>query len=819
MATKNIKGITIEIGGNTTKLESALKNVNKVVYSTNSELKQLNQALKLDPKNTELLAQKQEVLRKNITATTERLNTLKEAQRQMGDYSSLTEEQKEQYRGLSVEIAKSENALKGMKKELNATNSIDLEKLKNALKKVGEIAVDVAKKMAQVTAVIGGALAGLVTAGVKSYSQFEQLEGGAKLLFGTAGKSVEEYAESVGKSVSEVQEEYDKLKRAENTVMENSKNAYRSMGLSANQYLEQVDSYAVGLKTYLNGDSEAAAELANKIMTAQADIVAATGNTQEAVENAFRGVMRGNYTMLDNLQLGITPTKEGFQQVIDKVNEWNTAQGNATDYQLGNYADMESALVDYVKMQGLAGYAANEAAGTITGSVSSMKAAFDNFINGSGSPAQLAETITNVFKNISEAIIKLAPNILNGVVKLIQTLIPQIANLLLTMIPQLLSAITNMIDSVLTMVTSNMEGIATAVNQIITTIVTFVTTNLPKIIELGLKLIVALAKGIAESIPNLIPTIIDCIKTIIDVIIENLPLIISTGVELIVALINGLVEAMPQLAEYIPEIVQTIISVIIENLPLLISSTVQIIIALVKGLITYLPILITYIPNIITAIIKGIIDGVPKMIQSAKDLIKGMVTGFLNSHPQLATAANKIINKIKEVLTQLPNKAKQWGIDMITGLADGIKNAIGKVTKAVSNVANKIKNFLHFSRPDEGPLREYEKWMPDFMGGLAKGIDKYSYLVSDATDNVAKEMADNLSINSIVGNVDSAMRGLNAGIQSSINPVINPNITYETNYNLMAKAVREALEDMDVVMDDDKIGKFVIKKVTDEIYG
>ena len=135
MATKNIKGITIEIGGNTTKLQDALKGVDKQVYSLNSDLKSLNQALKLDPKNTELLAQKQDVLKRNIAATTEKLNTLKEAQKQMGSYSKLTDEQKSSYNRLSAEIAKSENALKSMNEEMKKTNSHDFSKLENGLKK------------------------------------------------------------------------------------------------------------------------------------------------------------------------------------------------------------------------------------------------------------------------------------------------------------------------------------------------------------------------------------------------------------------------------------------------------------------------------------------------------------------------------------------------------------------------------------------------------------------------------------------------------------------------------------------------------------
>ena len=159
MANKNIKGITIKIGAETTELTKALKDVNSIVAKSNSELKSLNQALKLDPKNTELLSQKQEVLRNNIKATTERLNTLKEAQRQMGSYNSLTDEQKESYRALSVEISKTESSLKGMNKELKSTSTINLDGLKEGLKKVGEVAADVTKKMLQVSAAVGTALA------------------------------------------------------------------------------------------------------------------------------------------------------------------------------------------------------------------------------------------------------------------------------------------------------------------------------------------------------------------------------------------------------------------------------------------------------------------------------------------------------------------------------------------------------------------------------------------------------------------------------------------------------------------------------------
>ena len=271
MASSKIKGIVIEIGGNTTKLQDALKGVDKQVYSLNGDLKALNQALKLDPKNTELLAQKQEVLARNIEASKDRLETLKEAQRQMGDYNKLTDEQKTSYNQLSVEIAKSESALKNMNEELKKTNSIDFSKMKEGLKKVGEVALDVSKKMLQISGAIAGAITGVITAGVKSYAALEKAQKGSERLFGDSFS----------------------------IVKRNAATAYKSMGLSATQYYDQVNTYVVGLKNSLKGDTKRAADLANSVLQAQADIVAATGANSDTVQNAFAAVMRGNYTMLD----------------------------------------------------------------------------------------------------------------------------------------------------------------------------------------------------------------------------------------------------------------------------------------------------------------------------------------------------------------------------------------------------------------------------------------------------------------------------------------------------------------------------------------
>jgi len=689
MANTNIKGITIEIGGNTSKLEDALKGVNKTIYSTNSELKLLNQALKFDPHNVELLAQKQDVLRKNIEATTQKLNTLKEAQRQMGDYNSLTDEQKETYRKLGVEIAKSEAALGKMNEELKNSSKIDLSKLKEGLKKVGNVALEVSKAMLKVTAAIGGALAGLVTAGVKSYAELEKAQKGAEALFGESF----------------------------NTVKQNAAVAYKSLGLSATEYYDQVNTYAVGLKNALNGDTEAAARLSNSILNAQADIVAATGADQQAVQNAFSAVMRGNYTMLDNLRLGIKGSKEGMQEVIDKVNEWNKANGKATKYQMGNYADMQQALVDYVEMQGIAGTAQERMAGTISGSITQMKSAFDNFLNGSGSPAALSETILNVLRNISTAIQQLDPNILDGVVNLVTELLPQVVSILFDLLPKLLDAVTKLIDNLLETLRNDTDGIANTISTLIEKIVEFITDNLPKIIEAAILIIEALVKGITNSLPTIINSMINLLFTLIDTILDNLPDFILAGIDLIIALAEGLIDAIPKIVEKIPIIIDKLVTTLTnpEMILKMVNASIRLMVALAKGL----------------------IQAIPELLKVPFTIIKSLVTSL-----------GKVIDET------------DWGklgSNIIKGICDGF-GKIGsyikkKVTEVKDEITNKFKSIFGIHSPS--------KLMRDTIGlnitaGIGEGIEE--------------------GIPDMLKDVNGAMRELTSGVEASVNPTINPSV-------------------------------------------
>ena len=631
MASSKIKGITIEIGGNTTKLQDALKGVDKQVYSLNGDLKALNQALKLDPKNTELLAQKQDVLKRNIEATTDRLKTLKEAQRQMGDYNKLTDQQKESYNQLSLEITKAENALKSMNAELNNTSKLDLSKMQDGLKKVGEVALDVSKKLLQVSAALGTAIAGVITAGVKSYAELEKAQKGSERLFGDSFK----------------------------TVQENASQAYKTIGISASEYYDQVNTYAVGLRESLGGDSQRAAELANDILVAQADIVAATGANMDSVQNAFAAVMRGNFTLIDNLRLGVRGSKEGMQEVIDKVNEWNAAQGNATHYQMGNYADMQQALVDYTKMVGVAGTAQDQMSKTISGSLSQMKSAWTNFLSGAGSASDVSKTLTNFLKNIFTAIKKLAPSIIKGLVTLFNDLIPELVSMTGELLPIIIDGVQELINGIINFISKdNTQFISMAVT-IIKKLIDFILKNLPLLFEAAINIVSQLAVGIADSAPELIPAIIECILTMVSTLFENIDLLINAAFQLTIGIAKGLVLGIPKIVEKLPEIIR--------------------------------------------ALVNGLKEGISEMYKVGEELIAGMWNGInakwdyykaIGGGSGLQGWARQVVQDIKNKFgIKSPSKVmrEEIGENLGLGIVEGINDTVTDVENAMSNLSNKVE--------------------------------------------------------------------------------------------------------------------------------
>lgn len=649
MANKKLQGITIEIGGNTKKLNEALESVNKTIYKTNGELKSLNNALKLDPKNTKLLADKQELLKNNINASKEKLKELTAAQKEMGKYKNLTDSQRESYRELTIEIVKSKNSVKNLEDELKEMKNIDLSKVGDAISKVGSIAESVISKVTKVTAMVGTAVAGVVGAGVKSYANQEQLVGGVETLFKLSDKEIKEYAKEYGMSVEEVKANAELMNNSIDTVIGNASVAYKTAGMSSNEYLETVTSFSASLLQSVGNDSFEAMEISDMAITDMADNANKMGTSIDSIKNAYQGFAKQNYTMLDNLKLGYGGTKSEMERLLSDAQKISGVK-----YDISNLSDVYNAIHVIQNEIGITGTTAKEAETTIQGSAASMQAAFDNFLNGSGSPEQLSEAIVVLVNNVVNAIQKIAPNIINGLITLLNSLLPNVIELITQMLPQLVEAAQQLMASILETISQNIEPISTTVVSVLMSFVNFLLENLPMIIGVGLQIIIALAQGISENLDTIIPAVVDCVLEIVDVLINNIDLLIDAAIQLFLGIITGLMYATPQILIKMPELISKLASAL--------KSSLGKIVEVGKYL------------------IQGLWEGIKNSYQWIKDKISGFgknVTGWFQNVFKIHSPSVLMKDKI----------GKNLGL----GVAEGIDATVNDVEMAMHNLSSKVE--------------------------------------------------------------------------------------------------------------------------------
>ncbi len=493
-----------------------------------------------------------------------------------------------------------------------------------------------AKVGAAAVAAAGAAVVAIGKQAIEQYAEYEQLVGGAELMFGDA---------------------YD-------FVAEKAKNAYSTVQMSQNDYLRQVNGFATGLKTALGGNAQAAAELADKIVNAEADVVAATGASQEMVQNAFNGIMRSNYVMLDNLQLGITPTKEGFQEVIDKVNEWNAANGRATNYVIDNLADAQSALVDYIEMQGLQGYAANEAADTIQGSLASMKSAWQNLLTGvADDNADFETLVDNFVESVGTAANNIIPRIdtaLQGVGKLIEELVP----VLIDKIPMLINS------------------------------------TLPSLIQSGVNLVGSIASGMLSALPKMAESAVSLIQMAKNMILDfaksltdpkNLSSVVDSAINIVVTLTTAIIDAIPALIEAAPEIIKNLVVALIENVPKIGEAALSLMKTLFDAIVKNIPIVLKSAGEIVGSLVGAFAKLFPKIVGIGVDIVKGVWQGIKS---MASTFANNIknffsgiVNSVKSVLgIHSPSRVFAGiGENMALGLSDGWDSEYNKIKRNITN--------------------------------------------------------------------------------------------------------------------------------------
>lgn len=554
---------------------------------------------------------------------------------------------------------------KGLEKEINSVSG----KISNGFSKIGSIAKTA---LVGVTAAIGTAstaLVGLGTASVNSYADLEQNVGGIETLFkGSADK-----------------------------VIKNAENAYKTAGMSANQYMETVTSFSASLLQSLGGDTEKAADVADMALTDMSDNANKMGTSMESIQWAYQGFAKQNYTMLDNLKLGYGGTKSEMERLLADAQKLTGVK-----YDISNLSDVYTAIHVIQGELGITGTTAKEASETISGSVSSMKAAFDNFLNGSGTIDQLVETGITSIQNIVNAVGELLPNLIQSVanatpqiVDAINQIFPQILNLIMTNAPTILSSIGQILMALVQSLISYMPQIMTIAMQLIQSFITGIITMLPQIIQMGIQLIVQLITGIAQMLPQLIPQAVNAIITIVTGLLDNIDQLIDAGIQLIIGLAEGLINAIPQLIEKIPIIIEKLINAITNNLPKIIQAGITLIIKLAEGLIKAIPQLISKIPQIITSIINGFANYYSKLGEVGLNLIKGLWNGISDAGSwlwgKISGFCGGIVDKIKGFFgIHSPSKLfnQEIGKFLALGLGEGFDDNLGQVFKGIKSAVD-----------------------------------------------------------------------------------------------------------------------------------
>lgn len=498
---------------------------------------------------------------------------------------------------------------------------------KKVMGNVGKLATQTMSVIAEAalaaSAAAATAVGALAKEAIASFGDYEQLAGGAKLMFGEA---------------------YD-------FIAEKAKTAYKDIQMSQNDYLEQVNGFAIGLKNAMGGDEIGAAKLADRIVTAEADIVAATGNTAENVQNAFNGIMKNNYTMLDNLQIGITPTKEGFQVLIDKVNAYKEAQGDATRYTIDNLADCQNALVDYIEMQGLAGYAQAEGADTLQGSMASMTAAWQNMLTGMADPTQdfdelisaLIDSVLNFSNNLMPRIMAVLPQMATGIAELAEGILPLIPQTLEDMLPDVISGANSLIAALLDTLSS-----------IADTAIPIVTDNADEIID-------TLLSGLISAVPNLASSAADLCSALVMAILDNADIITQGAVDIVLALAQGLTDNLDSLIPAVVNAALTITETLLDNADKLIDAGVQLIGAIAEGLAASIPQLLQQAPVIIEKLVVALMDAGQALITDVpKSICENIVSGLKSF--DWTEGANSTIAGLNEAMKKAAdNMAKDDG--------------------------------------------------------------------------------------------------------------------------------------------------------------
>ena len=662
-------GLKIGVEGEK-QFKNALRDINQSFKVLGSEMKLVSSEFDKQDKSVAAVTARNEVLNKAIGAQKEKISALEAALKNAADSFGENDRRTQNW---AVQLNNAKAELNGMERELDETavsaddlgdelkeSGDEAEKSGGKFEKLGGVLKGVGAAMGAVAVAAGAAAVKLGKEVVAAYADYEQLVGGVDTLFGESSQTVQGYAE----------------------------NAFKTAGMSANEYMETVTGFSASLIQSLGGDTEKAAQVADMAITDMADNANKMGTDISSIQNAYQGFAKQNYTMLDNLKLGYGGTKSEMERLLADAEKISGIK-----YDLSSFSDLTEAIHVIQTEMGITGTTALEATETISGSISGMQSAIGNLMAGLGNAdadielliGNVVEAFQNVMKNIVpviENIVKALPPALAGILQAVGDLLPTLLSTVTEMFTQMLSTILTLLP----------ELIPAAVDAVMT-IVGALIENLPLLIDAAVQLITALVEGLGSALPELIPAAVEAIITIVTGLLDNMDKILEAAFSIVTGLSEGLLNALPELIDALPEIIISIVDFITDNLPEIIAMGVELTVQLAAGLIKAIPQLVAKLPEIIAAIVAGLGKAVGAVFEIGKNIVKGLwdgikslgswisekVSGFFSG---IVDGAKSLLG-IRSPSTVFAGIGENMGLGIGEGFTDAMKNVSEDMQKAI----------------------------------------------------------------------------------------------------------------------------------------
>lgn len=500
------------------------------------------------------------------------------------------------------------------------------------------------------------ALSNLGKSALDSVGQLEQNVGGVETLFGDAADA----------------------------VIASADRAYQTAGMSANDYMSTVTSFSASLLQSLGGNTEEAAKVADMAIIDMADNANKMGTSMDMIQNAYQGFAKQNYTMLDNLKLGYGGTKTEMERLLADAEKLTGVK-----YDINNLNDVYQAIHAVQEEMGITGTTAKEAANTLEGSMASAKAAWDNFMNGSGDADQLADAFATAADNIVKNLAEIIPRFAETLPALGGAIIAQIPGLVAAIVPAVLSAgqsvLKQLQDAVLDF---DFAGTADKVVQMITGFIEG--DGLGSLLDTLVTIFTGIVNGISSMLPSLLPALIELISYVVTSLLDQLPAILDCALELILGLAQGILAALPVLIEALPEVISSIVEFLISAIPQITDAGIELLMALVDAL----PVIIDALAELPGLIGEVFAEIVTDLVEWGQQMLSNASTAMSNMLSRVNSIIQELPGKIWTHLVNTVNKVVTWGQRMVSNASTAASNMLSKVSSTLQQLPGKVWDYL-----------------------------------------------------------------------------------------------------------------------------